>query len=67
MSRLEGETRNSELKNIPSWEFKSGNKINDCVFKKFQFKDFVTAFGFMTQIALLSEKVNIFLINSLLK
>ncbi|TXI35289.1 MAG: pterin-4-alpha-carbinolamine dehydratase [Niabella sp.] len=31
---------------------------NNKLYKKFEFKNFVTAFGFMTKVALLAEKMN---------
>ncbi len=41
------------LKDLPQWSLKSGKLHRD-----FQFKDFTSAFGFMTQIALFAEKLN---------
>lgn len=42
-----------ELSKIEGWIFKK-----DGIEKEFEFKDFVGAFGFMTKVALLSEKAN---------
>lgn len=55
--KLEGDVRATELANVPSWTFQSGDNKPDSIFKKFSFKDFVTAFGFMSQVALVAEKV----------
>ena len=40
----------SELTTLPGWELRSG-KLR----KEFQFSDFVAAWGFMSQVALLAE------------
>ncbi len=47
------ETVQPELIDLKEWHFK-GNAIE----KKFQFKDFVQAMGFIVQVGLLSEKKN---------
>lgn len=31
---------------------------NNCLYKKFVFKDFITAFSFITSVAILAEKAN---------
>lgn len=41
------------LAKVPSWKIESG-KLR----REFQFKDFVTAFGFMSKVALLAEKAD---------
>ncbi|RMG19506.1 MAG: 4a-hydroxytetrahydrobiopterin dehydratase [Bacteroidetes bacterium] len=41
------------LTTLPGWQFKEGG-----IEKSFQFKDFVQAFGFMSQVAILAEKAN---------
>jgi 4a-hydroxytetrahydrobiopterin dehydratase len=33
-------------------------KINNTLYKKFEFKNFVDAFSFMTKVALIAEKMN---------
>jgi 4a-hydroxytetrahydrobiopterin dehydratase len=43
----------SELKNTDGWTC-TGDKLH----RTFQFKDFVTAFGFMTSAALVAERMN---------
>lgn len=55
--KLIGEAKAIELAKIPSWTPQEGNNKPDSIFKKFAFRDFVTAFGFMTQVALVAEKV----------
>jgi len=42
-------------KNLPDWYQASGQ---DALVRTFKFKDFVEAFGFMTQVALLAEKMD---------
>lgn len=46
-------TAEEHLKTLAGWSFE-----NDGIHKEFIFKNFIEAFGFMTQIALLSEKAN---------
>ena len=55
--KLEGDVLATEIANVPSWTYQTGDNKADSIFKKFAFKDFVTAFGFMTQVAILAEKV----------
>jgi len=43
------------LKKLPKWKKVSGR---DAIARKFEFKDFNTAFGFMTRVALLAEKMD---------
>ena len=40
---------------MPSWEFVDGV---DAIHKNFQFKDFKTAFAFMTEVASIAEEIN---------
>jgi len=40
---------------LPEWHAASGK---DAILRSFKFKDFVEAFGFMTQVALLAEKMD---------
>ena len=42
-----------QLKDLPEWQW-SGDKL----MRSFVFDNFVTAFGFMTQVALLAEKLD---------
>ncbi|MCM2293372.1 4a-hydroxytetrahydrobiopterin dehydratase [Allorhizobium sp. BGMRC 0089] len=43
------------LKNLSGWSLTDNGKV---IVKTFQFKDFKAAFGFMTQCALMAEKMN---------
>lgn len=43
----------SKIENLSGWKF-----LNDGIKKDFLFKDFNEAFGFLTRIAMLSEKMN---------
>ena len=40
---------------LPEWRLATGQ---DAIVRSFKFKDFVEAFGFMTQVALLAEKMD---------
>lgn len=53
--RLEGETRKVALAKLAGWSEVSGR---DAITKKFVFKDFNEAFGFMTRAALVAEKMD---------
>ena len=50
---LTNEVIEEALKTLPGWLLKEGK-----LHKKFEFKDFVQAFGFMTQAAIIAEKQN---------
>ena len=41
------------LSQLPGWQIKQGK-----LFKSFSFSDFVSAFGFMSKVALRAEKMN---------
>src|SRR5688572_20649582 len=43
----------SELKNLQGWELK-----NDKLHRELKFKNFVQAFGFMTQVAILAQEMD---------
>lgn len=45
--------REQALATIPRWKIQAGR---DAIEREFQFADFVSAFGFMTQVALEAEK-----------
>ena len=52
---------NEEKKSFISEQTKNGWKYieeNDSIYKKFEFKNFVDAFSWMTKVALFSEKIN---------
>ena len=55
MKKLEGEARTAALKSLSGWKITDGR---DAIVKHFQFKDFSAAFGFMTRVALLAEKMD---------
>ena len=52
---------NEDKKNFISQQTKNGwqyIKENDSIYKKFEFKNFVDAFSWMTKVALFAEKIN---------
>ena len=53
--KLTGEARNSALARLDGWSEVAGR---DAITKKFVFKDFNQAFGFMTRAALVAEKMD---------
>ena len=53
MKTLTEETIQQELKTLSDWHFSK-----DGIEKKFQFKDFTQALGFIVQVGVLSEKRN---------
>ena len=53
--KLTGEARKSALAKLSGWSEVSGR---DAIGKKFVFKDFNAAFGFMTRAALIAEKLD---------
>lgn len=53
--KLTGEARNSALARLDGWSEVAGR---DAITKKFVFKDFNQAFGFMTRTALVAEKMD---------
>ena len=55
MSKLTGEARSKALAELKDWHEVSGR---DAIAKKFVFKDFNEAFGFMARVALLAEKMD---------
>jgi len=55
MKKLEGEARKAALAKIPGWTEVKGR---DAIFRKFEFADFNEAFGFMTRVGLLAEKMD---------
>ena len=55
MTRLEGAARNAALAALPEWREVDGR---DAIARKFVFKDFNQAFGFMTRVALVAEKMD---------
>jgi 4a-hydroxytetrahydrobiopterin dehydratase len=53
--KLEGEARKAALAKLSGWSEAAGR---DAITKKFVFKDFNEAFGFMTRAALVAEKLD---------
>src|SRR5437667_11645227 len=53
--KLSGDARKAALAKLPGWSEVSGR---DAITKKFVFKDFNAAFGFMTRAALIAEKLD---------
>jgi 4a-hydroxytetrahydrobiopterin dehydratase len=53
--KLSGEARSRALARLNNW---SEVKGRDAISKKFVFADFNEAFGFMTRVALVAEKLN---------
>ena len=54
-TKLASKDRQSALAALPGWSEVSGR---DAISKKFTFKDFNQAFGFMTRTALVAEKMD---------
>jgi 4a-hydroxytetrahydrobiopterin dehydratase len=54
-AKLTGETRKTALARLDGW---TEAKDRDAISKKFVFKDFNAAFGFMTRAALAAEKMD---------
>ena len=52
-AKLTGDARKTALAGLPGW---SELMERDAIFRKFVFRDFNEAFGFMTRIALIAEK-----------
>lgn len=53
--KLAGDARKAALAGLPGWTEVSER---DAIFRKFVFKDFNEAFGFMTRAALVAEKLD---------
>jgi len=54
-SKLAGEARKAALQGLKDWQELKGR---DAIQKKFSFKDFNEAFGFMSRVALAAEKMD---------
>ena len=52
---LEGASKSKALESLNGWQVVSGR---DAIQKSFVFENFVDAFGFMTKVAIISEKMN---------
>lgn len=55
MAKLESGARQAALTELPQWRDVQGR---NAIARKFEFRDFNTAFGFMTRVALLAEKLD---------
>jgi 4a-hydroxytetrahydrobiopterin dehydratase len=55
MAKLDAAARNAALQKLPQWKPVNGR---DAITRKFEFKDFNAAFGFMARAALLAEKMD---------
>jgi 4a-hydroxytetrahydrobiopterin dehydratase len=55
MKKLSNPARRAAMKDLSKWSKVRGR---DAIARKFAFKDFNTAFGFMTRVALLAEKMD---------
>lgn len=53
--KLEGEDRRAVLEGLAGWDEVDGR---DAIGRSFRFKDFSSAFGFMTRVALVAEKMD---------
>jgi 4a-hydroxytetrahydrobiopterin dehydratase len=53
--KLSGDARKTALSKLKGWSETPGR---DAIAKKFVFKDFNEAFGFMTRVALMAEKLD---------
>ncbi|MBD3168428.1 MAG: 4a-hydroxytetrahydrobiopterin dehydratase [candidate division Zixibacteria bacterium] len=51
--KLDNSTLSEELKRLPEWKVEDGALIKD-----FEFKNFIEAFGFMSRVAMIAEKMN---------
>ena len=54
-AKLTGEARGKALAELQGWRVVDGR---DAIAKAFKFKDFNAAFGFMTRIALMADKMD---------
>ena len=55
MKKLDPAARAAALKALPKWREVQGR---DAIARQFQFRDFNEAFGFMSRVALLAEKLD---------
>ncbi len=55
MKKLDGEARGKALAGLPRWNVVQGR---DAITRKFEFADFNEAFGFMSRVALMAEKMD---------
>jgi 4a-hydroxytetrahydrobiopterin dehydratase len=55
MPKLDSDARGAALRGLPQWREVDGR---DAIARNFKFRDFNAAFGFMTRVALLAEKMD---------
>ena len=55
MKKLDAKTRAAAVKKLKGWKDVKGR---DAITKKFEFENFNEAFGFMTRVALLADKMD---------
>jgi 4a-hydroxytetrahydrobiopterin dehydratase len=55
MKKLDANARKTALKDLSNWRDVQGR---DAITRKFEFRDFNEAFGFMSRVALLAEKMD---------
>jgi len=55
MKKLEAAAREAALRKLPQWKAAEGR---DAITRSFKFADFNAAFGFMTRVALLADKMD---------
>lgn len=55
MQKLDDNARKAALAELPAWRAVEGR---DAIMRSFTFKDFNQAFGFMTRVALLADKMD---------
>ena len=55
MRKLDAKARTAALKTLKGWKESKGG---EAIAKNFKFKDFNEAFGFMTRVALLADKMD---------
>jgi 4a-hydroxytetrahydrobiopterin dehydratase len=55
MKKLDTKARGAALKTLKGWKEAKGG---EAIVKNFKFKDFNEAFGFMTRVALLADKMD---------
>eukprot|EP01118_Nematostelium_gracile_P010934 TRINITY_DN3842_c0_g1_i1.p1 TRINITY_DN3842_c0_g1~~TRINITY_DN3842_c0_g1_i1.p1 ORF type:complete len:104 (+),score=36.70 TRINITY_DN3842_c0_g1_i1:85-396(+) len=57
-TKLEGSSLQEKLKEIPQWKEGKADSGTEAILRKFEFKDFKEAWGFMSKIADEAEKVD---------
>ena len=55
VEKLSEDARRSLFKDLPGWE---AQKDRDAIAKTFEFRDFITAWGFMSRVAIFAEKID---------